>query len=150
MAKQSGLTLRQHQREEIGLRADFVVAEKHRSQVRFSSASSAPEPHVTTGRALDVSSGGMGIACPQFLPRMCEGRVRVYGPQPIGTAHDGSPIHEVIFEHDVKVRRVTMRSHEPSYALGLAFIDPAPDIDARVQEMLLLVNRRKAGARPDG
>jgi c-di-GMP-binding flagellar brake protein YcgR len=135
---QSGLTIRQHERETLSLRAEFVVAEAHREQVRFSSMSNAAEPHVTRGSATDISSGGLGLLCPQFVPRMCEGRVRIYHPKPVGTAKDGSPIHEVCFEHSVKVRRVILSSHDPEYALGMAFIDPAPDIEQQVTTLLAL------------
>lgn len=145
MSEISGLTVRQHERATVELSVEFVVGPRHRDQVRFSPMCSAAEPHATRGKAIDVSTGGMGLLCPQFVPRMCEGTVRVYDPWPVGTAADGSPVHEVIFEHLAKVRRVTMASHEPSYALGIAFIDPAPDIDARIAQ---LMERVEAGPAP--
>jgi hypothetical protein len=145
MSQTSGLTIRQHQRETIALRVEFVVADVHREQVRFSSLSSAVEPHVTRGTAMDVSAGGMGIICEQFIPRMCEGSVRVYDPRPVGTAPDGTPVYEIGFEHRVKVRRVSLASHDPTFAIGLAFLDPAPDLEQRVMRLLELATAASGG-----
>ncbi len=138
MAQMSGLTIRQHERETLALRAEFVVADTHRAQVRFASMSGAAEPHVTRGTASDISTGGMGLICPQFVPRMCEGTIRIYHPRPVSTASDGTPVYDVCFEHRAKVRRVTLNSHDPTYALGTAFVDPEPDIETRVADVLKL------------
>ncbi len=131
----SGLRVRQHHRREIELPVEFVIADEHRSQVRFSSSSSAPDPSCVRGTSVDISPGGMGFTCRQFLPRMCEGSLRVYDPMPVGTKPDGSPILEVAFEQRVKVRRVQMTSHEPTYFIGVSFADPEavdPDIGNRM------------------
>jgi c-di-GMP-binding flagellar brake protein YcgR len=146
MSQTSGLTVRQHQRNELAFDVEFVVDESHRDQVRFSPMSKASEAHVTRGIATDVSSGGLGMLCGQFVPRMCEGAVRVYDPTPVGAGTDGSPIHEVVFEHRVKVRRVTLGSHEPTYALGLAFVDASADIEERVNALLAMAEK---GAGPE-
>ncbi len=136
MAQTSGLTIRQHEREDVELRVHFVVSEDHREQVRFSPMSAAEDPHVASGKATDISTGGMGLISPQFIPRMCEGVVRVYDPIPVGKASDGSPVHEVIFEHEVKVRRVFMCSHEPMYAIGVAFLNVDSSLAEKVNELL--------------
>jgi hypothetical protein len=78
----------------------------------------------------------MGLSFKHFLPRMCEGSVRVFGPKPVGIGRDGAPIHDVIFEHEVKVRRVYLSSHEPTYAVGVSFIDPEPSLEGRVSSLL--------------
>lgn len=135
MPDTSGLIIRQHEREEIELSVEFVVGDGHREQVRFSPMSSAPKAYVARGKAIDLSTGGMGLTSDQFIPRMCEGTVRVFDPIPMGTGADGSPIHEIVFEHSAKVRRVSMASHDPTYALGIAFIDPEPDIEERVANL---------------
>jgi c-di-GMP-binding flagellar brake protein YcgR len=150
MSQTSGLTVRQHEREAFELTVEFVVCEAHREQVRFSPMSSAPEPHVIRGTARDISPGGMGLVCRHFVPRMCEGTVRVFNPNPVGTAADGTPIHEVVFEHRVKVRRIALNSHEPTYAMGVAFLDPEPDIDQRVAKLLALVKGRGTNAKRGG
>jgi hypothetical protein len=151
MSQTSGLTVREYEREAFGLNVEFVVCEEHRELVRFSSMSAAPEPHVTCGTAVDISSGGMGIVCRQFVPRMCEGTVRVFDPRPVGTSRDGTPLFDVAFEHRVKVRRVALGSHEPTYAIGLAFVDPEPDIDRRVAKLLVMVaaERDRRGKKGD-
>jgi len=138
MAKNSGLTVRQFEREAVELPVELAVCELHREQVRFSPMSSAPEAHVTRGTATDMSSGGMRLVCEQFVPRMCEAMVRVFDPQAIGTASDGSPIREVAFEHRVRIRRTTLESHDPRYGLGVAFVEPEPDIEQRIAALLSL------------
>ena len=139
MPQTSGLTVRQHERQTIDLRVEFVVGDEHREQVRFSPTSNAAEPFVTRGTASDISPGGMGMVGPQFIPRMCDGSVRIFDPRPTGTGPDGTPILEVVFEHRAGVRRVVLDSHEPTYALGVEFVDPVPDIADRVSNVLALV-----------
>lgn len=136
MPQTSGLTVRQHEREGIQLPVDFLVRPQHSAQVHFSPGSSAIGPHAIRGTAVDISSGGMGLECRQFVPRMCEGTVRVFAPDPIGIAGDGSPILDLVFEQLVKVRRVYLISREPMYALGMAFVDPGLDIDERIGALL--------------
>ena len=131
----SGLRVRQHHRREIELPVEFVVAQEYRDQVRFSSQSSAIDDHSLRGTSVDISPGGMGFMSRQFLPRLCEGSLRVFDPMPVGTRADGTPILEVAFEQRVKVRRVQMTSPEPSYFIGLSFADPEnvdPDIGNRM------------------
>jgi len=136
MSQTSGLTVRQHEREGIEVPVEFLVCDEHGGQVHFSPASSASGQHAVRGKAVDISAGGMGLECRQFMPRMCEGIIRVFGPDPIGTAADGSPILETAFEHRVKVRRVYLIGRDPLYALGVAFVDPQPEIDQRIAELL--------------
>ncbi|MBT8486817.1 MAG: PilZ domain-containing protein [Phycisphaerales bacterium] len=150
MSQTSGLTIRQHARESLELRAEFVVSDAHREQVRFSPMSGSTEAHVTRGVASDISAGGMGLICPQFVPRMCEGTVRVYGSEAVSFASDGAPVYDVIFEHTAKVRRVTLETHDPSFAIGMAFIDPAPDVEERVQRLLDESAKAKAKASREG
>ncbi len=135
MSSQSGLRVRQHHRREIELPVEFVVAEEHREQLRFGPTSSALNDHTLRGTSVDISPGGMGFTSQQFLPRMCEGSLRVFDPMPVGTRPDGTPILEVAFEQRVKVRRVQMTSHEPRYFIGVSFADPDmvdPDIANRM------------------
>ena len=148
MSPSSGLRVRQHRRRDVELPVEFVVAEEHRAQVRFSASSSAADHHAVRGTSVDVSPGGMGIITRQFIPRMCEGSVRVYDPSPLATKSDGTPIREVVFEHRVKVRRVQMIGPEPTYLIGLSFSDPEtvdPDIGHRIS---MLVRHAKEDAPP--
>jgi c-di-GMP-binding flagellar brake protein YcgR len=142
MPRNTGLTVRQHEREDIDLSIEFVVADKHRPQVHFSSTSAAVDQHAVRGLASDLSSGGMGLELRQFLPRSCEGSVRVFDPHSVGVKRDGTPIHEVAFEHPVKVRRVIMLDHDPTYAVGVSFIDPAPDLQQKISDLLARAPRR--------
>lgn len=138
MSSQSGLRVRQHHRREIELPIEFVVADHHRDQVKFGAKSSAIDGHSLRGTSVDISPGGMGFTCTQYIPRMCEGALRVFDPTPVGTRADGTPILEVAFEQRVKVRRVQMTSHEPRYFIGVSFADPdAVDPDIGNRMMLL-------------
>jgi hypothetical protein len=146
MAKSSStLTTRQFERREMNLSAELIIAPEHRTQVKFSAMSNAADQHVVRGRATDVSPGGVGFTCRQFLPRMTEATLRIFDSKPVGTARDGTPIHEVIFEQRVKVKRAYMTSHEPTYSLGTAFIDSPPDIDDRIAAIFA-----RTGAAADG
>ena len=147
MSSQSGLRVRQHYRREIELPVEFVVAEEHRHQVRFSASSSAIDDHSVRGMSVDISPGGMGFTCQQFLPRMCEGSLRVFDPLPVGTQADGSPILEVAFEQQVKVRRVQMTSHEPTYFIGVSFADPDA-IDPEIGSRMIMLQQQGANEDP--
>ncbi len=123
------------------------MAQEYRDQLRFSAKSSAIDDHSLRGTSVDISPGGMGFTSRQFLPRQCEGLLRVFDPMPVGMRADGTPILEVAFEQRVKVRRVQMTSQEPTYFIGVSFADPEnvdPDIGDRI--MLLKQGDQGAGA----
>ena len=146
MGQITGLTVRQHERESIELGAEFVIADELRSQIRFTPESSAKGQYVLAGSVRDLSTGGIGLTFDQYLPRMTEGTIRVFSPTAASRAADGTPVYEVIFEHVVKVRRTHMSSHAPTYAVGVSFIDPEPDLEGRIDEVLMLVGRATAEA----
>ena len=148
MSSQSGLRARQHHRREIELPVEFVITEAQRDQVRYSASSSALNEHTLRGTSVDISPGGMGFTCCEFVPRMCEGHLRVFDPMPVGAKPDGTPILEVALEQRVKVRRVQMTSEDPLYFIGVSFADPDsvdPDIGNR---MILLKEQAVDGSPP--
>ena len=136
MPQKSGLTVRRHERRAVEFDVDFAVVPEHCRQVRFSAASSAATPTTIKGKVHDLSPGGMGLVFRQFVPRMCEGVVRVYGRRRVDALGDGTPDNDVVFEHRVKVRRVIMANHEPEYDLGVSFVAPEPDLSDRVRALL--------------
>ncbi len=147
MSSQSGLRVRQHHRREIELPVEFVVAEEHRDQLRFGARSSALNDHTVLGTSVDISPGGMGFTSRQFIPRMCEGSLRVFDPMPVGARPDGTPILEVAFEQRVKVRRVQMTSHEPTYFIGVSFADP-DSVDPDIGNRMMLLAGTEGGETP--
>lgn len=149
MSQTSGLTVRQHEREGINVPIEFVVDPAHASQVRFSSSSSAAGPTMLRGIAQDISSGGMGLLCKQYLPRMCEGLVRVFAPVVGQTQDDGTPAVELILEQHAKVRRVTLVDREPLFSVGVAFIDPHPGIDGKITELFDRIQKAGTSASID-
>ena len=147
MSSQSGLRVRQHHRREIELPIEFVVEEEHRTQVRFSANSSALDDHTLRGTSVDISPGGMGFTCSEFVPRMCEGHLRVFDPLPVGTKPDGTPILEVALEQQVKVRRVQMTSDDPVYFIGVSFADP-DSVDPDIGNRMILLTEQAGGTTP--
>ncbi len=145
MSQTSGLTIRQHERREIELPVEFVVAEEHRQQVRFSSSSGADNQETVRGHSVDISVGGLGISSRHYLPRACPGVVRVYDPAATGDGPDDSALLNVAFEHRVKVRRAQMTSPEPTYFIGLSFIDPEPDVAERIASFLHKIGSPSGG-----
>jgi hypothetical protein len=143
----TGLTVRQYEREHVRLPIELVLADQHATQVRFSQSSTAAGRHAIRGLAVDISPGGMGLQTAQFLPRMCEGIVRVHEPRTgSGEVAANDPITTpLLFEHRVKVRRVFLLDREPTYAVGVAFVDPAPGIDKTVMSLLDRYGRADAG-----
>jgi hypothetical protein len=147
MSSPSGLRVRQHHRREIELPVEFVVDEEHRHQVRYSANSSAVDDHTLHGTSVDISPGGMGFTSSEFVPRMCEGHLRVFDPMPVGTKADGSPILEVALEQRVKVRRVQMTSDDPVYFIGVSFADP-DSVDPDIGNRMILLKEQAAEVNP--
>ncbi|MCA9297046.1 MAG: hypothetical protein KC983_11025 [Phycisphaerales bacterium] len=133
MARSTGLTIRQHERAAIELDAEFIVGEAHSAQVRFSSSSSAVNKSTVRGIASDVSPGGMGLLLQQFLPRGCEGTIRIY--QKAAATDVDAAWRDVVFEHQVVVRRVFLDSHKPTYSIGMSFADPGPGLLKQVEAL---------------
>lgn len=123
MTKTSGLTVRQHERAGIQVPVEFVVCNEHGVQVRFSPQSNSPDHHIISAVAIDISPGGLGMECRHFLPRMCEGVVRII---------NGG---EVVLEQRAKVRRVFLTGRDPKYMIGVAFIAPPDDIEQRILDV---------------
>ena len=136
MSQTSGLTVRQHEREGINVPVEFIICDEHKSQVHFSSASSALGQHAIKATALDISPGGMGLETRQFIPRMCEGTLRVLVPDAVQIADQGTPVYVPAFEHRAKVRRVFLTGRDPVYTVGVAFLNAGPDMDEQIAKLL--------------
>jgi len=155
MASQRGLTVRGSERQRIELPVQFVIADEHRAQVRFSTNSAALDEFAVSGVSFDLSVGGLGFSAVQFLPRHCEGTIRVMshaggtpGSKNIG-AGDGKPAC-VRIEHRVKIRRVWMDTKNSMYSIGLAFVDPSPSLESEVRTLVSEVEQRMMDASAGG
>ena len=152
MATQRGLTVRGSERQQIELPVEFVVAEEHRAQVRFSPNSSAQEQFAVSGVTFDLSAGGLGFRADQFLPRHCEGVIRVLAEAPAaaGGRQFGKPAKQAParLEHRAKVRRVWMNHTDGSYAIGLAFVNPTPALEGKALDLLREFEKSLAGQIP--
>ncbi len=135
MASNIGLSVRQHQREKIRLPIEFIVCDEHREQVRFSSSSSAGRPHVIQGTVSDISRGGLGFDSHLFLPRMCEGKVKIFEVENSVSQIEPAPPRQPILETRVKIKRVLLQGQDPSYPIGIAFLDPPDNIEEMIQNV---------------
>ncbi len=136
MSDQPRLTVRQHERWELEVPAVFIVDAAHREQLRFGTSSTAIEPHVVSGTTIDLSPGGVGIRCLEFVPRMCAGTLRIIKPGASPPRDADRSDDNVVFEHGVRVRRVEMIGHEPSYSLGLSFVDTESGMERDIPELV--------------
>ena len=89
-----------------------------------------------TGLAVDISAGGMGLITDHYVPRMCEGIVRVLGPISDVPLQDPA-LRDIVFEHQVKVRRTSMASHKPAYSIGVSFLEPQADLAERIKSLMI-------------
>lgn len=135
MATNIGLSVRQHERESIRLPVEFIVCDEHREQVRFSSSSSAGHSHVIQGMVSDISRGGLGFDCQLYLPRMCEGKVRIFDEVTTVSQIEPVPPPQPILEARVKIKRVLLQGHDLTYQIGMAFLDPPDNIEELIQNV---------------
>lgn len=136
MASGNGLSTRQFERGSVNLPARFVIDPDHHSQIRFGATALSATQDTVQGRIVDFSSGGVGLMLPHYLPRLCRGTLRVY--EPGCESSDGDAVGEgrPIFEHRVQVRRVRLAGHDPSYSIGVAFVEPDSALEGRVEAVL--------------
>jgi hypothetical protein len=138
----SGLTVRQHEREGIEVPVEFTIDPDHSTQVCFSPSSCASGPQTFRCKGTDISSGGMGLQTRIFLPRGCEGTVRAFAPgSNQGGDTGGEP--ELLLEHRVKIRRVTLVGRDPVYSIGCAFIDPTAELDRQINNLFNRIQGEK-------
>lgn len=148
MATNRGLTVREHERQQIEMPVEFVIDEDHRGQVRFSGASGAIDQHTVGGVTVDLSVGGLGFVAAQFLPRNTEGVVYIFEPgTPSRCIKDGAaggpPRDQAFIEHPVKVRRVWMNVRDNTYSIGLAFVNPTPKLEEQVQRLVAMFHESR-------
>jgi hypothetical protein len=134
-APSGGLTVRQFDRRTIDFAAELCIREAHRSQVKFSGTSAATDRYLAPMRTLDISHGGMGLSSRLYVPRMCEGVIRLFG-EPLQDTDDQR--RHVVLEATVKVRRVAMTGPEPTYFIGISFAESGAEFDQRISRFLAL------------
>ncbi|MCK4871374.1 MAG: PilZ domain-containing protein [Phycisphaerales bacterium] len=129
MTTYQGLTVRHHDRHELSLAAEFTVQQEHRSQIRFSAAdTSVVDPYTLRVTVRDVSRGGLGIGSTVVVPCRTIGSIRIF---------TGSPSNrELLFEGNVRIRRVVMFDDSPTYSLGAQFLDKDGQDDTDLDRLL--------------
>jgi len=147
MIETSGLTVRQHERQEVAFPIELDIVPEHRAQVTFSASSGVSRPHIVEGETVDVSSGGAGLSVRRFVPRGTRALLSILDPVAVSARDDGSPIRTALFRNEVRVRRVSLSGHEPTYFLGVSFVGDMDDFDSRIANLIarLAESREPAG-----
>lgn len=121
----SGLTVRRFERHTLSLPVKVTLDESCAGAVRLSRSSGGADGFNAT--LVDLGQGGLRIESPRYLPRHTLLRVRLY-------ADAARELPE--FRTIVRVMRTWMTSREPSYALGCSFVDPDPQLQQTVEDVL--------------
>lgn len=146
MSRSMDLTIRRFERNDIVLDALLEVNESHRDQVVFSSSNPfAVNDHLLKVTLADIGDGGVGIHASAFIPRGLTGRVRVMAPRLVEaggalddhqSGSDGDMGQGILFEHEVRVRRVELTSRVPTFFIGTSFENPPADMRQRVEDFI--------------
>ncbi len=130
-----GLTVRRFERHELALPIKVGIDDSGPVAVKLSRSSGA----MGSFNALlsDLGQGGLGLESPHFLPRQTVLRVRLYADNSIGLPE---------FEATVRVMRSRMSSREPRYALGCSFVDPTPQLQQSVEDVLAAIAASRKNA----
>jgi len=121
MAAVNGLTVRRYERHEVGLPAVLSLTGSACHAVRFS-ATSETDGQGIPATLVDIGDGGLGVRTSVMLPRGTTLRVRVTHPQG----------NELLLEVEARLQRLSMKGREPSYLLGMAFVNPPANIAEQV------------------
>lgn len=137
MSSYQGLTVRHHDRHELDVPAELIIAPEHVEQVRFTGVSAGAVNATTLSvKVRDMSRGGVGLESPIYLPRMTKAVVRMW----LGSADSAQQCVERL----VRVRRCLMASESPSYMLGTQFISREGEEESELEELLRLAGRHDA------
>lgn len=130
-----GLTVRRFERHELALPIQVSIDDSGPVSVKLSRSSGA----MGSFNALlsDLGQGGLGVESPHFLPRQTVLRVRLYADNSTGLPE---------FEASVRVMRNRMISREPRYALGCSFVDPTPQLQQTVDDVLAAIAALRSDA----
>ena len=133
-AAPGGLTVRRFERHELALPISVTIEEQSPVAVKLSRSSGAMGSFNASLSAL--GQGGLGIESPHFLPRQTVITVRLYADSAAGLPE---------FETTVRVMRTRMSSREPRYALGCSFVDPTPQLQQSVDDVLAAIAAARSG-----
>jgi len=149
MTKTSTLRTRRFIRASIDLPVEVEITPAHGEQVRYSAASDAVSVNRLRARAVDLSTGGMGLELNQFIPRGCEAIVRIFPADASGEAQG-----DCILSHAIKIRRIYLRATDPSedslqqqahtYLAGVEFTGAGAETTAQIQAL-----RERLGLPPE-
>lgn len=122
----NNLVVRQSARHDIALRASMSIDKLHAEAVRFSSGACGTDGRVGAD-VVDVSTGGIGLMSPVFIPRKAVVTLEIFGLDP-----QAAPLTTVC----CRVQRVMMTDRRPAYLLGLAFERISAEESSKIQSLL--------------
>lgn len=140
MAGVGGLTVRRFERHEVGLKAVLSLTGESARVVRFSSGSGVDSSSIEA-MLTDIGDGGLGLRTSLMLPRGVTVRVRVPHPTEAGTW---------LLDAEARLQRVAMKGREPSYLLGMAFVNQAPNLSQQIAGLRAFPAARAATAESGG
>ena len=125
MAAVSGLTVRRYERHEVGLRAVLSLTGSSCHAIRFS-ATSETDAQAIEATLVDIGDGGLGVRASVMLPRGATMRVKVERLDTPGS---------MLFDAEVRLQRIVMKGREPTYLLGMAFVNQTPNLAQQVADL---------------
>lgn len=130
--------VRQSVRYDVSIRGCVAVANDHAQAIRFGAGAGHRDGWVDLD-IVDVSSNGLGLISPVFIPRKTLLTVRAYsfGENP-----------SLLLEVPVRVQRVFMTDRRPGYLIGTSFADPGPEAAQQINALLTLLADGDAPAVP--
>ena len=157
---QSKDMIRSSDRHALTLPIRLRAAETQPGAVQFADGRSDAEGWIEV-QLVNISTGGLGIESPVFLPRGGEFRIR--GNFGHNAVHSASPVHHIghsdadaagdpdrtertHFDIHACARRVAMTNQKPLYEIGLSFVDLSAVMRDRVQAFLDLIEQDIAPA----
>lgn len=120
MANHQGLSVRRHQRHEVGLRATLCLSPAAATAIRFSSTSESSAEHIDA-TLVDIGDGGFGVRTSCFLPRGATISITVHPSQ-------NSDTNGPLLQAQAAIRRVSMTARGPEYLMGMAFTEPGVEL----------------------
>jgi hypothetical protein len=121
--------VRQSVRYDVSIRGCVAVADEHAQAIRFGAGAGHRDGWVDLD-IVDVSSNGLGMISPVFIPRKTLLTVRAY-------SHGENPT--LLLEVPVRVQRVFMTDRRPGYLIGTSFADPGAEAVKQINALLAML-----------
>ncbi len=139
------LVVRQHDRHECQVAVEVAISTEHAGKVVLS-RTVGDGAGTISATMVDISSGGLGLSSPVFLPKGCHLDVRLIRTETAPTGPRAAP--STLFETQVRIQRTTMTDKSPTYYIGTAFVSDDPVEESQRRALMEQVRRGVFGAAP--